>query len=134
MIEYLVAYAGCAIVMAVLDFAWLSTMVGPLYRRNLPGMLADNPNMVAAVAFYLIYIVGILIFAVRPALVGGDWKMAASYGALFGFFAYATYDLTNLATLKVWSLRVSLIDMAWGAALTAISASAGSFAVFTFLR
>ncbi len=134
MTEYLVAYAGCAIVMAVLDFAWLSAMVGPVYRRNLPGMLADTPNMAAAVAFYLIYIVGILIFAVQPALVNGNWKMAAAYGALFGFFAYATYDLTNLATLKVWSLRVSLIDMAWGAALTAISASAGSFAVFKFLR
>ncbi len=134
MIDYLVAYAGCAIVMAALDFAWLTTMVGPLYRRRLPGMLADSPNMAAAVAFYLIYIVGILIFAVRPALLDGDWKTAISYGALFGFFAYATYDLTNLATLKVWSLRVSLIDMAWGAALTAVSAGAGSYAVLKFLR
>ena len=76
MTEYLVAYAGCAIVMAVLDFAWLSAMLGPVYRRNLPGMLADTPNMAAAVAFYLIYIVGILIFAVQPALVNGNWTNA----------------------------------------------------------
>ncbi len=132
--DYLVAYVGCALVMGVLDFAWLSTMVGPLYRRHLPGMLADNPNMTAAVAFYLIYILGIVIFAVRPALVNGDWSAAAVYGALFGFFAYSTYDLTNLATLKVWSLRVSLIDMAWGTVLTAAAASAGSLAVLKLLR
>ncbi len=132
--DYLVAYVSCAIVMAVLDFAWLSTMVGLVYRGNLPGMLSDSPNLTAAVAFYLLYIVGILIFAVRPSLINGDWKLAALYGALFGFFAYATYDLTNLATLKVWSLRVSLIDMAWGTVLTATAASTGSLAVLKLLR
>lgn len=132
--DYVVAYAGCAIVMAALDFAWLSTMVEPFYRRHLVGVLADVPNMAAAVAFYLIYVAGILIFAVRPALVNGDWKTAALYGALFGFFTYSTYDLTNLATLKIWSLRVSLIDMAFGTVLTATSASVSSLAVLKLLR
>lgn len=131
--HYLVAYVGCALVMGLLDFAWLSTMMGPVYRRYLPGMLAEQPNMSAAITFYFLYIVGILIFAVRPSLVNGDWKTAALYGGLFGFFSYATYDLTNLATLKAWPLRVSLIDMAWGTALTATTASAGSLAVLKLL-
>ncbi|RYZ75642.1 MAG: DUF2177 family protein, partial [Proteobacteria bacterium] len=70
----------------------------------------------------------IVWFAVRPALESGDWKTAALNGALFGFFAYATYDLTNLATLKVWSLKISLIDMAWGSFITAATASASAAA------
>lgn len=126
--RYLLAYAAAALVMAGLDFLWLSNTVGPLYHRVLGAVMADNPNMKAAVAFYLVYLVGVMWFAVRPALEDGDWKTALLNGALFGFFAYATYDLTNLATLKVWSLKVSLIDMAWGAVLTGVTASAGALA------
>jgi uncharacterized membrane protein len=123
---YIAAYAACALVMGGLDYLWLTNTVGPIYHRALGTMMADAPNMTAAVAFYLVYILGILFFAVRPAIAAGDWRTAALHGALFGFFAYATYDLTNLATLKVWSLKVSLIDMAWGAALTGVTASAGA--------
>ena len=118
-----IAYLAAALVMAGLDFAWLSLTVGPLYTPALGNMLADKPNMGAAVAFYLVYIAGVVIFAVMPALETGDWRTALVRGALFGFFAYATYDLTNLATLKVWSLKISLIDMAWGSILTAATAS-----------
>jgi uncharacterized membrane protein len=125
---WVIAYGVCALVVGGLDFLWLSSTSGPLYHRAVGAVMAENPNMTAAVAFYLIYIVGVLVFAVRPALSSGDWRAAALYGALFGFFAYATYDLTNLATLKVWSLRISLIDMAWGTALTATAASAAAFA------
>jgi uncharacterized membrane protein len=125
---WLIAYGVCALVMGGLDFLWLSKTSGPLYHRAVGAIMADSPNMTAAVAFYLIYIMGILVFAVRPALTSGDWRTAAIFGALFGFFAYATYDLTNLATLKVWSLRISLIDMAWGTALTATTASIAAFA------
>ena len=78
------------------------------------------------VAFALMSL--IMLLAVRPALVDSDWRTAAINGALFGFFAYATYDLTNLATLKVWSLKVSLIDMAWGTVLTGVTATAGAWA------
>ena len=125
---YLAAYAACALVMGGLDYLWLTNTVGPVYHRALGAVMAANPNMPAAVGFYLVYILGILFFAVRPALGAGDWRVAALNGALFGFFAYATYDLTNLATLKVWSLKVSLIDMAWGTLLTGITASAGALA------
>jgi uncharacterized membrane protein len=131
---YLIAYVAAALVMGGLDFLWLSTMVGPVYHRALGPMLAESPNMTAAVAFYVLYLVGVMIFAVRPALASGDWRTAALYGALFGFFAYATYDMTNLATLKVWSLKVSLIDMAWGTLLTGVTASAAALAALKLAK
>lgn len=124
-----IAYAVAALVMAGLDFIWLSLTVDPLYHRALGAMLAEKPYMPAAVAFYLIYVLGIVVFAVWPALESGDWRTALIRGAAFGFFAYATYDLTNLATLKVWSLKISLIDMAWGTFLT--GTAAGASAVIT---
>ena len=119
------AYLATTIILIVLEFAWLSQTVGPLYRRALGAIMAEKPRVPAAVAFYIVYVVGIVIFAVQPALESGDWHTAFLRGALFGFFAYATYDLTNLATLKVWSLKVSLIDMAWGAFVTGTSAGLG---------
>jgi uncharacterized membrane protein len=131
---WLIAYAVAALVMGVLDGLWLTKLMGPLYHRALGPVLSDNPNMAAAVAFYVIYLLGVMIFAVRPALNTGDWRQAALYGALFGFFAYATYDLTNLATLKVWSLKVALLDMAWGAVLTASAATAGALAALRLAR
>lgn len=126
--RYILAYGATALAMAGLDFIWLSATVEPLYHRALGAIMAPQPDMKAAVAFYLVYVAGTLWFAVRPALADGDWRTALLNGALFGFFAYATYDLTNLATLKVWSLKVTLIDIAWGSVLTAIAASAGALA------
>jgi uncharacterized membrane protein len=131
---YVISYASCAVVMGILDFLWLTNMVSSVYRPAIGSLLADKPNMGGAIAFYIIYIVGIQIFAVRPALATADWRTALVYGALFGFFSYATYDLTNLATLKDWSLKVSLIDMAWGLTLTAVTASAGAFAALKLIR
>src|SRR5438067_9872647 len=90
------SYLAAALVMGVLDFLWLRTMVDPLYRPALGAVLAEKPNMPAAIAFYLIYLAGVVIFAIRPALAAGDWRTALARGALFGLFAYATYDLTNL--------------------------------------
>lgn len=129
---YLIAYLVCIVVMGGLDFLWLSNTSASLYRRDLGPLLADNPNMTVAVIFYLVFIVGVLIFAVRPALAGGDWRMGALYGALFGFFTYATYDLTNFATMKVWTLRVTLLDIAWGTFLTGTVASAASVVALKF--
>ncbi|HJS45120.1 MAG TPA: DUF2177 family protein [Rhizomicrobium sp.] len=129
---YLIAYLVCIVVMGGLDFLWLSNTSASLYRRDLGPLLADNPNMTVAVIFYLVFITGLLIFAVRPALASGDWRMGALYGALFGFFTYATYDLTNFATMKVWTLRVTLLDIAWGTFLTGTVASAGSVVALEF--
>ena len=129
---YLIAYLVCILVMGGLDFLWLSNTSAPLYHRDLGPLLADNPNMTVAVVFYLIFVLGILIFAVRPALASGDWRTAALYGALFGFFTYATYDLTNFATMKVWTLRVTVLDIAWGTFLTGTVASAASMVALKF--
>ena len=123
-----IAFAATALVMAGLDFIWLTSMSGPFYRRLLGHLMAPSPNMTAAVVFYLLYIAGILVFAVRPALASGDWRQALMLGALLGLVAYATYDLTNLATMKDWPLSVTLVDMAWGAFLTGLAASAGALA------
>ena len=136
---YLVAYIACVLVMGGLDFLWLTNTSGAVYHRDLGPLLATDPNMGVAVVFYVTYIVGVLIFAVRPALArpggqGGGWKTAILYGALFGFFTYATYDLTNFATLKVWTLRVTVLDIAWGTVLTAITATAGTLAALKFAR
>lgn len=131
---FLIAYIVCILVMGGLDFLWLSNTSGALYHRDLGPLLAESPNMTVAVIFYLTYIIGVLVFAVRPALATGDWKTAALHGALFGFFTYATYDLTNLATMKVWTLRVTLLDIAWGTILTGITASAGALAALRLAR
>jgi uncharacterized membrane protein len=129
---YLIAYPACVLVMGGLDFLWLSNTSATLYHRDLGPLLSDNPSMTVAVIFYLIYIAGILIFAVRPAIANGDWRVAVLYGGLFGFFAYATYDLTNFATMKVWTLRVTLLDIAWGTFLTCVAGGAGALAALKF--
>jgi uncharacterized membrane protein len=132
--RYLAAYLTAALVMGGLDYLWLTTMMGPLYQRVLGPILAAEPDMKAAVAFYLVYLLGILWFAVRPALATGDWTVALLNGALFGLFAYATYDLTNMATLKAWSLQLTLTDIAWGTALTAVTATAGTLAALHLVK
>jgi len=105
-------------IMAVLDAFWLSVVANKFYKSNLGSLLLEKPNMAAAVAFYIIYVIGIVAFVLTPALEKNSWQYAAGMGALFGFVAYATYDLTNLATLKGFSLKVVLVDLAWGTLLT----------------
>lgn len=120
-----VAYAATAIVFCGLDFIWLGFVAKGYYQSQIGTLLLEKPNLPVAALFYALYIVGVLIFAVLPALDAGSWRKALLYGALFGFFAYATYDLTNLATLKGWSLRIALLDLAWGTVVTGVSAAAG---------
>lgn len=109
---------------AVIDAIWLKTM-NPFYRRQIGELMASKPNLGYAVVFYVIYIAGIVFFALRPALDGGSWLSAVGYGAALGAFAYATYDLTNAATLKTWPWRLVVVDILWGAALTALATLAG---------
>ncbi|MEP7453016.1 DUF2177 family protein [Phyllobacterium sp. SB3] len=123
MLKHVLAYISTAIVFFVLDFVWLSTVATSFYRNRLPDVMGADVNYPAAVLFYLIFVAGIVIFAVSPALETGRWTTALVYGALFGFMAYATYDLTNQATLKQWSTTVTIVDMAWGTVASAISAS-----------
>jgi uncharacterized membrane protein len=125
MAQYLTAYAITACVFLGIDFVWLSNVAKSFYFDRLGGLLLDRPNIGAAAAFYALYVVGIVIFAVAPALREGSAVTALVYGALFGFFAYATYDMTNYATLKNWSFTVSVVDTAWGTCLTGVSALIG---------
>jgi len=114
-------YVATVPIFFAIDMLWIGVIAKDMYFKSIPG-LSPQPNWFAAIIFYLIYIVGILIFAVLPNLDKG-WQQALLYGALFGFFAYATYDLTNYAVMKAWPLSITLIDMAWGATLTGIVAT-----------
>lgn len=124
--RYAVAYLATGIAFAAIDSVWLKTMATRLYQPEIGELLADRFRLGPAIVFYLLYILGIMIFAVGPALRSGDWKVALVNGAMLGFMAYMTYDLTNYATLKVWSLKVTILDMIWGTVLTGLAAAAGA--------
>ena len=117
--RHLITYAATFAIFAVLDLIWLGLVAKDLYRSQLSGLMAERLNLPAAAAFYLLYALGLSLFVVAPALQSGTWKAACLWGALFGLVAYATYDLTNLATLRGWPVALSLIDMLWGAAVSA---------------
>jgi uncharacterized membrane protein len=123
--SYFAAYAGAMLVFLGLDAIWLTIMSNRLYRQVLGDMLAEKLNVTAAIAFYLVYGLGIVILAIAPALREASGLRAALNGAALGLVAYATYDLTNQATLRIWSTRLTLVDIVWGAALTAVAAYAG---------
>jgi uncharacterized membrane protein len=107
----------------ILDILWLGVIAKGFYRRQLGFILSPQVNWAAAVVFYLMYIAGILFFAVRPAVSNNSWGQAAFLGALFGLFTYATYDLTNLATIKDWPLVIVVVDILWGMCLGTLVAS-----------
>lgn len=121
---WLISYGSALVVFVLVDMAWLGTMSSRVYRPVIGDILAAKFNLAAASMFYLLYPVGLVIFAVNPALKAGSLAQAATLGALLGFFSYATYDLTNQATLRSWSTTLSAVDMAWGTVLGAIAASA----------
>lgn len=123
-----IAYLATGIAFLIVDAVWLSTMADMLYRPLLGDKLAPQFHLAPAVVFYLIYVAGIVFFAVMPALDGGGLGKAALNGAILGLVAYATYDLTNQATLRDWPLCVTLVDILWGAFVTAIGASVGFLA------
>jgi uncharacterized membrane protein len=120
---YLIGYAVSAIVLLALDAAWLTLTANRLYRPLLGDMMLDGFRPAPAVLFYALYLCGIVVFALHPAFGTGKWTTAMVYGALFGLFAYGTYDLTNQATLRTWSTIVTVVDMAWGCFLTALTAT-----------
>lgn len=119
------AYVSTLIVFVAIDFVWLSVMANILYRPILGDMLATEFRLVPAVLFYLIYAAGLTFFAVRPGLVTAKFGTSFMYGALLGFMAYGTYDLTNQATLANWSTTLTVADLIWGSLLSAVSACAG---------
>lgn len=119
----LIAFVSALVSMLAIDFLWLSTMAKTFYAKHIGHLMADNPNLLPAGIFYVIYTLALSILVVMPSVQSGSSPMRVFFlGALFGFAAYATYDLTNQATLKSWPTIVSVVDMAWGAALTGVVA------------
>jgi len=127
--ELLIKLLAAGGIMGVLDFIWLGFLAKKLYYGEMGKLLLEKPNMPPALLFYVIYVVGVVLLVVNPALEKDSWQYALGYGALLGFVAYATYDLTNLATLKGFSSKVVVIDLLWGTALTSIVSVGAFFAV-----
>ncbi len=105
------------VIFFIIDILWLGLFAKNMYQSQIGFILAKKPNWYAAFIFYILYIVFLMIFAIMPALQKSSFNDAMLYGALYGFITYATYDLTNLATLKNWPLKVTLIDISWGTLL-----------------
>lgn len=125
--KLILSFILTTLVFLAIDIVWLGWMAKDLYNKMIGHLLSPQVNWVAAIIFYLLFITGIFIFAILPAIEKDTWKYALLYGALFGFFTYATYELTNLATLLQWPATLVFIDIAWGVFLSASVATAGFF-------
>lgn len=129
--QFLYLYLISVSVFMLIDFFWLGFVAKNFYQDKLAHLMGDV-NWVAAVIFYLIFLVGLTYFAIMPAVTSGQWTKALLLGALFGFFTYATYDLTNQATINDWPLVVTVVDMIWGTVLGAL-VTVVTFFVYTSL-
>jgi len=127
--RFIVAYIAVAVVFFGLDFLWLSRFALDMYKREIGPLLLDQPNLLISALFYLVFVLGLVLLVVLPVLNGGGWVSALWMGAVLGLVAYGTFDITNLATLKGWSQTLALADLAWGTALSALSATAGYLVV-----
>ena len=129
MLRIVIGYVATLVAFCILGFAWLGWIAKGLYQSRIGALLLPQPNWNAAMLFYVLYAAGMQIFCVAPALdAGSAWK-AALCGALFGFFCYMTYDLSNLATLKGWASDLAIVDILWGMCVSALASSAGYAAV-----
>ncbi len=117
--QFFKLYGIAFVFFLVIDLIWLGLIAKNLYQRQIGPLMSDSVNWAAAIIFYLLFIVGLVYFAILPAVNDGEWLRALALGAFFGFITYATYDLTNLATLKDWPIQITLIDLAWGTFLGA---------------
>lgn len=120
--------------MFVLDIIWLSLLAKPMYQQGIGHLMADQPNLIFAAIFYMVFVFGLMWFAVAPNRHAQGLKSTFIAAAIFGFFVYASYDLTNLALLKDWPLRLSIIDITWGTLLSGVSATAGKLVFNRFNR
>lgn len=118
----LFAYLGTLLAFLVLDGLWLGVLMGPTYKNLLGPLMLDQPRLLPATLFYLLYALGCVVLVVLPSV---SWRRAARLGALLGLVAYGTYDLSNWATLHGWSAGLALMDMAWGTCLTAACCTVG---------
>lgn len=130
--QYIKIYLVAVVVFFAIDLIWLGVIAKNLYQKHL-GYLMRNPvNWTAAIIFYLIFVVGMVFFVINPALEKNSLSYAITVGALFGFITYATYDLTNLATVKDWPVVITVVDLIWGSTLSALTSGISFFLVQTF--
>lgn len=133
MLEYLKMYVVALVVFLAIDIVWLAVIAKKLYQKELGFIMSAKPNWGAAILFYLIFIVGLVFFVIHPATEKDSWSYALLAGILFGFVSYSTYDLTNLATLADWPMKITIIDLIWGSSLGG-AVSAISFAILKFFK
>ncbi len=132
--RYLVMYLCTLVVFLAIDAVWLGIVARDFYRNQFGSLLLDQPIWGVALAFYAIYVVGLVLFVVAPGYAQGSGLLSTfAWGAAFGFFAYATYDLTNHATLRNWPPLITVVDLAWGTLLSGTSAMGGLFLARRFL-
>ncbi len=124
--KHLAAWAVTFVVLLVIDMLWLGVVAKNLYQNAMGDLMSPNPRLAFAAVFYLIYPIGLLVFAIVPGVAAQGVLRAALMGGLFGMFCYATYDLTNLAVIRNWPLSLSFIDIAWGTLVSGVSAAAGA--------
>lgn len=125
--KYIYLYLLTFVVFLAIDAIWLGIIAKNLYSEKIGHLMAENPNLIAAGIFYLLFVATLLIFVVIPGYEAQSLTKTIILGALFGMITYATYDLTNLATLKDWPLAVTIIDIIWGASLATVTSVAGYY-------
>ncbi len=134
MLRYAVTYVATLLIFGAIDAVWLGLIAANMYRQSLGDILLDKFRAGPAIAFYLLNILGLMVFAVPTAVGAGRWHQALLFGALYGVFTYATYDLTNFATLKVWTLRLTLTDIVWGSFVSGVATALGVVAADAVMR
>ncbi len=125
---YFTAFAATLVSFLAIDLVWITKVVRPLYEREVPGLLRDTPRLGGALLFYVAYVAGIVLFAVRPGMAQQSVGTTLAYGAAFGALAYATFTVTNYAVLNQWTLTLVVTDIAWGAVLTGVAGACGFYA------
>lgn len=125
--NFLKLYAIALPVLCAIDIVWLGFVAKSFYRNQIGFLMNSEINWAAAVAFYLLFVFGLVLFVITPAIEKRSWMHALAFGALFGLITYATYDLSNLATLKNWPVLVTIVDLVWGTTLAALVATATYF-------
>lgn len=125
--KYIYLYLLTFIIFLAIDFVWLNFIAKNMYSQKIGHLLAENPNLIPALIFYLIFIVGVIVFAVLPGYSNESITKTILRGALFGLLTYSTYDLTNLATLKNWPISVTIIDIIWGTSISTVTSVAGYY-------
>jgi uncharacterized membrane protein len=133
-LRYGITYVATLVIFTAIDAVWLGLISASMYRQTLGDILLDKFRVGPALVFYLLNIAGLMVFAVPSTPGHKAWQHALLFGALYGVFTYATYDLTNYATLKAWTLRLTLTDIVWGAFVSALATALGVIVAASILE